>query len=96
MSVVALRLIDLREALRTNPNNPASESSLDDFELKVLGTYLNRELKTVRCVALAIGRLGGHQNRRGDGMPGLLTLWLGMSRLISIVEGARLYSKCKF
>lgn len=96
MSVVALRLIDLREALRTNPNNPASESGLDDFELKILGAYLNRELKTVGCVALAIGRLGGHQNRRSDGMPGLLTLWLGMSRLINILEGARLYDKFNF
>ena len=93
MSVVALRLIDLREALRTNPDNPASQSGLDEFELKVLGAYLNRELKTVGCVALAIGRLGGHQNRRSDGMPGLLTLWLGMSRLINILEGARLYAK---
>jgi hypothetical protein len=96
MSVVALRLIDLREALRTNPDHPATESGLDDFELKVLGAYLNRELKTVRCVALAIGRLGGHQNRRSDGMPGLLTLWLGMSRLINILEGARLHAKFNF
>jgi hypothetical protein len=93
MSVVALRLVDLREGLRMNPDHPASESGLDDFELKILGAYLNRELKTVRCVALAIGRLGGHQNRRGDGMPGLLTLWLGMSRFINILEGARLNEK---
>ena len=96
MSVVALRLIDLREALRINPDNPASDSGLDDFELKVLGAYLKRELKTVRCVALAIGRLGGHQNRRSDGMPGLLTLWLGMSRLINILEGARLHANLNF
>lgn len=96
MSVVALRLIDLREALRTNPDNPAIESGLDKFELKVLGAYLKRELKTVRCVALAIGRLGGHQNRRRDGMPGILTLWYGMSRLINIVEGVKLHIKDNF
>jgi hypothetical protein len=90
MSVVALRLIDLREALRANIDAPASESGLDEFELKILGAYLKRDLRTVHCVALAIGRLGGHQNRRGDGMPGLLTLWLGMSRLITLVEGAKL------
>jgi IS4 transposase len=95
MSVVALRLIDLREELRTNPDRPASESGLDEFELKVLGAYLKRDLKTVRCVALAIGRLGGHQNRRADGMPGLLTLWHGMSRLLNIVEGAQLYANLK-
>jgi len=90
MSVVALRLINVREMLRINPEAPASESGLDEFELKLLATYLKRDLKTVRCVALAIGRLGGHQNRRRDGMPGLLTLWHGMSRLLTMVEGARL------
>ena len=90
MSVVALRLLDVREALRSNPDAPANQSGLDEFELKVLGAYLKRDLMTVRCVALAIGRLGGHQNRRSDGMPGLLTLWIGLSRLINIVEGARL------
>jgi hypothetical protein len=93
MSIVALRLIDLRESLRTNQDAPASESGLDALEIEVLSTYLKRELRTVACVALAIGRLGGHQNRRGDGMPGLLTLWIGMSRLLGIVEGVRLSSK---
>jgi Transposase DNA-binding/Transposase DDE domain len=96
MSVVALRLIDLREALRINPDAHALESGFDEFELKILGAYLKRELKTVRCVALAIGRLGGHQNRRSDGMPGLLTLWIGMSRFINILQGAKLNEKLNF
>jgi hypothetical protein len=90
MSVVALRLVDLREALRIDPEAPAEESGLNVLELKVLSFYLKREIRTVKCVALAIGRLGGHQNRKSDGMPGLMTLWLGMSRLLSIVEGVKL------
>lgn len=90
MSIVGLRILDLRERLRMDPEAPAEESGLDEFELKVLGKYLKRELKTVKCVALAIGRLGGHQNRKSDGMPGVLSLWWGMSRFLAIMEGARL------
>ena len=90
MSIVGLRILDLRERLRMNPEAPAEESGLDELELKVLRKYLKREIKTVKCVALAIGRLGGHQNRKGDGMPGVLSLWWGMSRFLGIMEGVRL------
>ena len=90
MSIVGLRILDLRERLRMNPDAPAKESGLDELELKVLGKYLKRELTTVRSVALAIGRLGGHQNRKSDGMPGVLSLWWGMSRFLGIMEGVLL------
>jgi hypothetical protein len=90
MSIVGLRILDLRERLRMKPEAPATESGLDELELKVLGKYLKRDLKTVKCVALAIGRLGGHQNRKSDGMPGVLSLWWGMSRFLGIMEGVRL------
>jgi len=90
MSVVALRLVDLREALRINPEAPANESGLSALEIKVLETYLKRKITTVKCVVLAIGRLGGHLNRKSDGMPGLMTLWLGMNRFLNIVEGVKL------
>lgn len=90
MSIVGLRLLDLRERLRINPDAPAEESGLSKLELEVLGKYLKRDLKTVKCVALAIGRLGGHQNRKSDGMPGILSLWWGMSRFLGIMEGVLL------
>ena len=38
-------------------------------ELEVLRGYTHQPLRTVGEVAL--GRLGGHQGRKGDGMPGL-------------------------
>lgn len=90
MSIVGLRILDLRERLRMNPEAPAKESGLNELELKVLGKYLKRDLQTVKCVALAIGRLGGHQNRKSDGMPGVLSLWWGMSRFLGIMEGVLL------
>jgi transposase-like protein/transposase Tn5 family protein len=95
MSVVALRLIGLREHLRLHPEAPATASGLDWLELDVLGLASRRRLLTVREVALAIGRLGGHLNRKGDGLPGWITLWRGMRQLNTLVEGARLASRLK-
>lgn len=90
MSVVALRLLELKERVRAEPNGPASEAGLEPFELRVLAKRLNRELSTTSEVALAIGRLGGHMNRKADGLPGFLTLWRGMIKLQALVAGARL------
>jgi hypothetical protein len=90
MSIVALRLISLRERVRSQSQADAKESGLSDVELKVLRLKLNKPILTVRDVALAIGRLGGHLNRKSDGLPGWQTLWHGMLSLQSIVEGYRL------
>jgi hypothetical protein len=95
MSVVALRLIELREQLRLDPQAPAASSGLDRLELQVLALATRRRLHTVGEVALAIGRLGGHLNRKGDGLPGWITLWRGMGQLNALVEGARLASRLK-
>jgi hypothetical protein len=79
MSVVALRLIELRERLRRHPDAEAAQSGLSPLELEVLRQKSGRTLRTVREVALAIGRLGGHLNRTRDGLPGWQTLWHGMN-----------------
>lgn len=94
-SIVALRLIDLRERVRLKADAPASDSGLDELELLILSQSTNRKLKTVSDVALAIGRLGGHMNRKRDGLPGWITLFRGMSVLNNFVVGARLALKLK-
>ena len=90
MSLVALRLIDLREAVRLEPEAPAETGGLSALELAVLRAQLKRPIKTVREAALAIGRLGGHMNRKGDGLPGWQTLWLGMKKLHILIQGVLL------
>ena len=88
MSLVALRLIDLREAVRENPEMPADEAGvLSAVELQVLRKKLKRPIRTIGEMALAIGRLGGHMNRKSDGMPGWQTLWRGMKKLRLLVQG---------
>ena len=90
MSIVALRLVDLRELGRAVPEAPAKVTGLSDMELEILSLAVNRTLTTVASVLLAVGRLGGHMNRKSDGMPGWITLWRGMKMLRLLVRGAEL------
>jgi hypothetical protein len=93
MSVVALRLLDLRELGRAVPDAPADATGLSVLELELLSLAVNRTLLTVESVLLALGRLGGHMNRRSDGMPGWITMWRGMKMLRLLVRGAELERK---
>jgi hypothetical protein len=90
MSLVALRLVDVKELGRRSPDDPAERTGLAPEELAILSVEVGRKLPTVRAVVLAIGRLGGHMNRRSDGMPGWITLWRGMKKLRLLVRGAKL------
>ena len=64
------------------------EGALFWTTLAVIPRYTYPEqTPTVREVALAIGRLGGHLNRKSDGLPGWQTLWHGMNTLYALVEG---------
>jgi hypothetical protein len=90
MSVVAIRLLDLRESVRAAPGAPAESSGVDPLSITLLERHVGRRLDTVGDVALAIGRLGGHMGRKRDGLPGWKTLWLGLTRLDAMTLGARL------
>jgi hypothetical protein len=94
-SVVALRLLGLREVAKSKPEAEAAASGLSEMELAVLSAATNRKLETVQEVALALGKQGGHLNRKSDGMPGWLTLWRGYLQLQTLVEGVRIAHKVK-
>lgn len=92
-SVAALRLIDFRERIHLIPQAPAESSGLSQLELDVLRERTGRSIKTVAEVALAVGRLGGHLNRKSDGLPGWITLWRGWQILQTLVEGVLIARK---
>ncbi|MGH7888268.1 MAG: IS4 family transposase [Candidatus Binatia bacterium] len=94
-SVAALRLIEMRERMRLTPEAPAESSGLSELELEVLRARSGKPLATVAEVALAIGRLGGHLNRKRDGLPGWITLWRGWQVLQTLVEGVLLARKLR-
>lgn len=87
MSVVALRLVDMRERARLAPDAPASESGLDSTELHILRQLAKADIATVRDAVRAIAKLGGFIGRKGDGEPGMITLWRGTAKLMAIKEG---------
>jgi hypothetical protein len=87
-SVVALRVMDLREHLRTQPEAVAARSGLSETELKVLSRKLGVKLETVEDVAYALGRLGGHLKHNGP--PGNRTLARGLMELQTLVAGYEL------
>ena len=91
-SVVAARIVSLRDLSRTEPDAPATVLLSED-ECKVLWARCGKgkpelgSVLTLRQAVLWIGRLGGHLNRKADGMPGVRTLWRGMQDLGLLVKG---------
>ncbi len=89
--VVAWRVLYIDLVARTRPTDPCTTFLTDD-EWKVLCCH---RLKTdvpppqppdVRTAVRWIAMLGGFLGRKGDGEPGVKTLWRGFRRLQDLVE----------
>jgi Transposase DNA-binding/Transposase Tn5 dimerisation domain len=91
-TAVAARIVSLRDRARETPAAPATEVLSPD-EIEVLVCRFGKGMKpselTVGQAVRWIGRLGGHLNRKGDGMPGVRTLWRGLHNLTWLVAGFR-------
>jgi len=89
LSVLAVALVNARAAARRadQAERPAEEF-FDPEAVSVLSVWRYQEVRplTVREYLLALGRLGGHLNRKGDGLPGWLTLWRGAMKLHAMLE----------
>jgi hypothetical protein len=95
ISVTAVRLLNLRDAARQPDakSKPASEI-FPLLAVVVLGMWRfkeRREKMSVHDFCMALARLGGHQNRKSDGLPGWITLWRGWSALQPMLDTARLF-----
>src|ERR1051326_3929476 len=92
LSVVAAVLLQLREVAR---NREAQEmpslTIVPRLFVQVLSGWRYQRARddlSVYEFAMALARLGGHLNRKGDGFPGWLTLWRGWEDLQLMVRGA--------
>ena len=97
LSVVAVFLLSLRDAGRDpeRANRPAIQF-VPGWYVEVLSAWRHGESRmdwTVREFYLALGRLGGHQNRKGDGPPGWLVLWRGWDTLHAMLAGVAAMSR---
>lgn len=99
ISVTAITLLNLRDQSRNEAtqDRPATEY-IDAEYVEVLSAWRHGQPKrnwTVREFVLALARLSGHQNRRGDHPPGWQKLWKGWNELQAMLTGARIAKRTK-
>jgi hypothetical protein len=96
-SMIAWRLMGLTYHARLAPDTPCTEV-LEPIEWRVLRRKFepkNRSKKppTIRQAVRWISQLGGFLARKGDGEPGLKTLWREIGVLNHLIEGVQLVSR---
>lgn len=91
MGIIAWRLFWLTHINRQTPEAPCT-TILADHEWKALYTTIHRSpllpasIPSVREAVRWIAQLGGFLGRKGDGEPGITTIWRGWSRLMDIAN----------
>ncbi len=91
LAPVAVRLLQLREDARLNPELPA-DTVADPLMVTILAAKLDLPAAkmTVQAFWHGVAQLGGFIGRRRDGPPGWKTLWRGWLYLDTLTQGARL------
>lgn len=97
LSIIAVRLLQMRTAARETPARPAHEVAPRKW-IQMLRAVrripASREL-TIRDFVRQLAGLGGHMLRKCDGEPGWITLWRGYEKLQLLLRGAdALGKKC--
>lgn len=86
-SIVAWRLLWLTYTSRLDPHQPATVA-LEEEEWQPLYVKIHnklelpQEIPTIYQCVRWIAKLGGFLGRKGDGEPGVMTLWRGWQRLM--------------
>lgn len=96
LSVVAVRLLQLKFVARTDPDRPAARVVPEPWirMLKALRKG-KHQIKTIGEFFRSLAMLGGFLGRKHDGQPGWITIWRGFEKLILCIRGAdAMYQKC--
>jgi hypothetical protein len=91
LSPLAVRLLQLRDLARRDPERPAHEI-LDTDLLAIVAAQTDQTpaLMTSDAFWKTVAQMGGYLARRGDGPPGWKTLWKGWLRVQTLLEGVHL------
>ena len=98
MCVVAVRLLQLRSAARTEPERPALSVVPAEWVCLLCAARRLRTAPTELTVGQfhrEVARLGGFLGRKGDGDPGWLTLWRGWDKLQLLQQGSELLNETR-
>jgi Transposase DNA-binding/Transposase Tn5 dimerisation domain len=92
LSVVAVRLLQLKEVGRREPHRPATDLVPAHYVDLVRRARKRSRVGewTVRDFFRAVAGLGGFLGRKGDGEPGWITIWRGWEVLHWMLRGAQL------
>lgn len=93
-AVLAVRLLQLKHAARTEPDRPAHRLVPARW-IAGLRRVLRRPrpLNTVRDFFRALASLGGFLGRKCDGEPGWQTIWRGLDTLLQCLRGMEINEK---
>jgi hypothetical protein len=94
LALIALRLLQLRELARLEPERLASDALPQDL-VRVVAALADvaPETLTLGSFWREVARQGGHQGRKGDGPPGWKTLWRGWLDIQLLLEGVHLAAR---
>jgi hypothetical protein len=94
LSVLAVRLLQLKMVARRNPGQPAAQVVPKEWLAAVsLLLKKRRSMTTVRDFFRGLAQLGGFLGRKGDGEPGWQTIWGGLEKLLLCLRGADVLAK---
>lgn len=93
-SIVAWRLMAMTYLARLTPD-VSCETIFRPDEWRLLRRKFSPKSRskkppTLQQATIWLARLGGFLNRKGDGDPGVKTLWRGYTKLSTLLEGAKL------
>lgn len=94
IAVASIKLLQLRDVVRHNPDTNAQEY-VEPEDVQIVQAYYklaNKPLK-IGCFLKYIAQMGGFLNRKNDGNPGWQSLWEGWKFFLGLKEGARLYKE---
>jgi hypothetical protein len=96
LSVLAVRLLQLKAMARQQPDTPATQVVPARWLATLpLLTRARKPIETVREFFRALAGLGGFLGRKTDGEPGWQTIWRGLDTLLLCLRGAEpLGDKC--
>lgn len=96
LSVVAVRLLQLKSVARVDPERPAEQVVPKRWIHMLACVRKSRKpIRTVRDFFRGLAGLGGFLGRKHDGEPGWITLWRGFEKLNLLLRGYdALHQKC--
>lgn len=91
LSLVAVRIFQMRTALTSVPDAPAEQvASAEEIQVVRRAIKHGKRRLSVKDFVRGVASLGGFLGRKGDGDPGVKTLWRGYQRLQDLLLGYQL------